>query len=120
MNYRHAYHAGNFADVLKHVVLALRDRIHEVQGAPFRVIDVHAGAGRYALDLDGGRKDRRMAGRHRSAARARMQGRYRQMRGGFCNPTCRLARGANAGARLAVYPGSPAIALPTDARSTTP
>ncbi len=49
MNYRHAYHAGNFADVVKHAVLCrvlvhLRDK-----PAAFRVIDTHAGAGRYDL-----------------------------------------------------------------------
>jgi 23S rRNA (adenine2030-N6)-methyltransferase len=47
MNYRHAYHAGNFADVLKHAVLTrilvhLRDK-----PAAFRVIDTHAGSGAY-------------------------------------------------------------------------
>ncbi len=49
MNYRHAYHAGNFADVVKHAVLCrvlthLRDK-----PAPFRIIDTHAGAGIYDL-----------------------------------------------------------------------
>ena len=50
MNYRHAYHAGNFADVLKHVVLALVIDYLKRKEAPFRIIDTHAGAGRYALD----------------------------------------------------------------------
>jgi 23S rRNA (adenine2030-N6)-methyltransferase len=49
MNYRHAYHAGNFADVLKHAVLALVLEYMKRKEAPFRVIDTHAGAGRYAL-----------------------------------------------------------------------
>lgn len=52
MNYRHGFHAGNFADVLKHVVLT---RILHHLGAkptPYRVIDTHAGAGRYNLDSD--------------------------------------------------------------------
>lgn len=49
MNYRHAFHAGNFADVLKHVVLA-RILVHLAQKpAAFRVIDTHAGIGRYDL-----------------------------------------------------------------------
>jgi 23S rRNA (adenine2030-N6)-methyltransferase len=49
MNYRHAFHAGNFADVVKHVVLA-RILVH-LRGKPaaFRVIDTHAGAGVYDL-----------------------------------------------------------------------
>ena len=49
MNYRHAYHAGNFADVLKHAVLTLVLEYMKRKEAPFRVIDTHAGAGRYAL-----------------------------------------------------------------------
>src|ERR1700758_1666190 len=49
MNYRHAFHAGNFADVHKHAVLA-RILIHlKAKPAAFRVIDTHAGAGRYDL-----------------------------------------------------------------------
>jgi 23S rRNA (adenine2030-N6)-methyltransferase len=49
MNYRHAFHAGNFADVFKHIIMArilthLREKI-----APFRVIDTHAGEGLYDL-----------------------------------------------------------------------
>jgi 23S rRNA (adenine2030-N6)-methyltransferase len=49
MNYRHAYHAGGFADVVKHAVLCRI--IAHLQGKPaaFRVIDTHAGAGMYDL-----------------------------------------------------------------------
>jgi 23S rRNA (adenine2030-N6)-methyltransferase len=49
MNYRHAFHAGNFADVLKHAVLA-RILVHlRTKPAAFRVLDTHAGAGLYDL-----------------------------------------------------------------------
>ena len=49
INYRHAFHAGNFADVLKHAVLA-RIFVHlKRKETPFRFIDTHAGAGRYDL-----------------------------------------------------------------------
>ena len=49
MNYRHAFHAGNFADVFKHAVLArIVAHLKEKPGA-FRVIDTHAGAGAYDL-----------------------------------------------------------------------
>ena len=49
MNYRHAYHAGNHADVLKHVVLlAIVDALKR-KDAPFCVIDTHAGRGQYLL-----------------------------------------------------------------------
>jgi len=49
MNYRHAYHAGNFADVLKHLVLTLVIEHLKLKPAPFRVIDTHAGTGLYDL-----------------------------------------------------------------------
>lgn len=49
MNYRHAYHAGNFGDVLKHATLALVIDYLKRKPAPFRVIDTHAGIGRYDL-----------------------------------------------------------------------
>src|SRR3954465_5784981 len=49
MNYRHGFHAGNFADVLKHAVL-VRILLHlRAKPAAFRVIDTPAGAGRYDL-----------------------------------------------------------------------
>lgn len=49
MNYRHAYHAGSHADVLKHVVLARVIERLKLKPRPFRVIDSHAGAGTYDL-----------------------------------------------------------------------
>jgi 23S rRNA (adenine2030-N6)-methyltransferase len=49
MNYRHSFHAGNFADILKHVAL-MRVLAHlRLKETPFRVIDTHAGAGIYDL-----------------------------------------------------------------------
>jgi 23S rRNA (adenine2030-N6)-methyltransferase len=49
MNYQHAFHAGNFADVHKHIVLTrILDYLRQ-KPAAFRVIDSHAGAGRYDL-----------------------------------------------------------------------
>lgn len=49
MNYRHSFHAGNFADVIKHVVLLHVLTYLAAKPAPFRVIDTHAGAGIYDL-----------------------------------------------------------------------
>jgi len=49
MNYRHAFHAGNFADVLKHIVLVRAIVYLKQKPAPFRVIDTHAGIGLYDL-----------------------------------------------------------------------
>jgi 23S rRNA (adenine2030-N6)-methyltransferase len=49
MNYRHAYHAGNHADVLKHVVVS-RILVHlRKKDKPFRALDLHAGIGIYDL-----------------------------------------------------------------------
>ncbi len=49
MNYRHAFHAGNFADCVKHaLLLALLDGLKR-KPTPFRVLDTHAGRGRYDL-----------------------------------------------------------------------
>jgi 23S rRNA (adenine2030-N6)-methyltransferase len=52
VNYRHAYHAGNFADVVKHVALVAILQHLKKKEKPFRVIDTHAGRGLY--DLSGG------------------------------------------------------------------
>ena len=49
MNYRHSYHAGNFADVLKHAVLARIITYLKRKDQAFRVIDTHAGIGLYDL-----------------------------------------------------------------------
>lgn len=56
MNYRHAFHAGNHADVLKHVVLlAVLDALKR-KDTPFFVLDTHAGRGRYLLAANESRK----------------------------------------------------------------
>jgi 23S rRNA (adenine2030-N6)-methyltransferase len=56
MNYRHAFHAGNHADVLKHtVLLALIDALKR-KDSPFFVLDTHAGRGRYLLSAVESRK----------------------------------------------------------------
>ena len=56
MNYRHAFHAGNFADVVKHTILT-RILVYLMRkDAAFRVIDTHAGVGIY--DLSGDKAER--------------------------------------------------------------
>ena len=56
MNYRHGFHAGNFADVLKHAILA-RILVYLTQkDAALRFIDTHAGAGRYDLAGDAAKR----------------------------------------------------------------
>jgi len=49
MNYRHAFHAGNFADVLKHVVLVMLVEHLKKKPTPFFYLDTHAGRGVYDL-----------------------------------------------------------------------
>jgi len=61
MNYRHSFHAGNFADLVKHaLVLWLLDRRRAT--GPVTVIDTHAGAGVYDLSGDGARSKEAEAG----------------------------------------------------------
>ncbi len=52
MNYRHAFHAGNFADVVKHLIVTRIVEYLKLKDAAFRVIDTHAGIGRYDLTGD--------------------------------------------------------------------
>lgn len=52
MNYRHAFHAGNHADVLKHAVLLFCLDALKRKPAPFAVLDTHAGRGTYDLFSD--------------------------------------------------------------------
>jgi 23S rRNA (adenine2030-N6)-methyltransferase len=101
--YRHAFHAGNHADVLKHTVLTLVLRYMNSKDKPYRLIDTHAGAGGYSLE-----------------------GRYAQKKGEFEQGIARLwsrddlpdavadyvqlVRGFNPQGALEQYPGSPAFA----------
>ncbi|MCJ2006828.1 23S rRNA (adenine(2030)-N(6))-methyltransferase RlmJ [Methylobacterium sp. J-092] len=52
MNYRHAFHAGNFADVLKHLLLTRVLAHLGLKPAPYRAIDTHAGLGFYDLTAE--------------------------------------------------------------------
>lgn len=56
MNYRHIYHAGNFADVMKHLALVLAIDHLKKKEAPFCVIDAHGGIGLYHLNSDQAQK----------------------------------------------------------------
>ena len=58
MNYRHAFHAGNHADVFKHAALTLVLEHLRQKPAPFAVLDTHAGVGVYDLTSDAARKTR--------------------------------------------------------------
>ncbi len=56
MNYRHVYHAGNFADVVKHLVMMLCIDYLKRKDAPFCVIDAHGGCGLYDLSSEQAQK----------------------------------------------------------------
>ncbi len=56
MNYRHIFHAGNFADVFKHAVLTLLFKSLAAKDKPFVYLETHAGSGRYDLESEAARK----------------------------------------------------------------
>ena len=56
MNYRHCYHAGNFADVLKHVIFIALLQAMQRKETPFCVVDTHAGIGMYSLHSEAAQK----------------------------------------------------------------
>lgn len=58
MNYRHIYHAGNFADVMKHFILTLLLQKLCQKDKPFFVLDTHAGIGKYDLTEEAAQKTR--------------------------------------------------------------
>ncbi len=60
-SYRHAFHAGNHADVLKHAILIHTLAYFNRKDAPYWVVDTHAGAGLYALDSDWASKNAEFA-----------------------------------------------------------
>jgi 23S rRNA (adenine2030-N6)-methyltransferase len=107
MNYRHAFHAGGFADVIKHIVL-VRILLHlQEKPAAFRVIDSHAGAGRYDLTGD----EARRSGEWLTGIARIMQARFSEHAAALIKPYLDIVRAFNpTPAALAAYPGSPLIA----------
>jgi len=103
LSYRHAFHAGNFADVLKHCVLTLVLDYMTRKDKGFTYIDSHAGAGMYSLHNDYAKKT----------------GEYQQGIAKLINqsdlpevlvPYVELIQSLNPAHQLNLYPGSPAIA----------
>ena len=115
MNYRHAFHAGNHADVLKHVVLMMLVGHLKRKSAPFFALDTHAGSGAY--DLSEGESQR--SGEYRQGI-----GRLLDFPAGALPDEVReyvhLVRASAGPGRspITAYPGSPGILLrerrPTD------
>jgi 23S rRNA (adenine2030-N6)-methyltransferase len=107
LSYRHAFHAGNHADVLKHFVLVQLLRHLNQKDKPWWYVDTHAGAGAYALESAYAQKNAEFEG-----------GISRLWRdGGVGNLPASLAdyvdqvKALNPDGRLRHYPGSPLIAL---------
>jgi 23S rRNA (adenine2030-N6)-methyltransferase len=104
LSYRHAFHAGNHADVLKHLVLVQLTRYLGRKEKAFWYVDTHAGAGSYALDSAQASK----LGEHREGI-ARLWG--RQDLPPAVAEYLDLLRVINPKGALKVYPGSPDLAL---------
>jgi 23S rRNA (adenine2030-N6)-methyltransferase len=105
MNYRHAFHAGSFADVLKHAILVRVLVYLRAKPAAFRVLDTHAGAGLY--DLAGPEASRSLE--WRSGIERLVEARLSDSVAGLVAPYLDLIAEFNRGGRLGVYPGSPMI-----------
>jgi 23S rRNA (adenine2030-N6)-methyltransferase len=106
MNYRHAFHAGNFADVVKHATLA-RILVHlKEKPAAFRVLDTHAGAGLY--DLAGPEASR--TGEWREGIGKLLAAKLAPEARELLAPYLDVVAALNASGQLKVYAGSPALA----------
>lgn len=106
MNYRHAYHAGNFADVIKHAVLARIVEYLKLKDKPFRVVDTHAGVGLY--DLSG--TEARSTGEWRDGIGRLVEAPPGGEAGRLLAPYLEAIAAANSGGDVMRYPGSPWIA----------
>jgi 23S rRNA (adenine2030-N6)-methyltransferase len=105
MNYRHAFHAGSFADVVKHAVLS-RLLVHLcAKPAAYRVIDTHAGAGLY--DLAGPEAGR--SGEWREGIARLLGTPVDEALRPLLAPYLDAVAAHNPSGRLATYPGSPAL-----------
>jgi 23S rRNA (adenine2030-N6)-methyltransferase len=105
MNYRHAFHAGNFADVVKHATLARIVAYLKEKPAAFRVIDTHAGAGLY--DLSGPEASR--TGEWREGIGKVAAAAFAPAVRDLLAPYLDAVESFNRGGALQLYPGSPAL-----------
>jgi 23S rRNA (adenine2030-N6)-methyltransferase len=105
MNYRHIYHAGNFADVFKHAVLTLLVERLKDKPAPFCVLDTHAGAGLYDVESAEAQKTGEFARGFGQFAGAAGAG---ELPAGLA-PYLAAVRAANPAGGARFYPGSPRL-----------
>ena len=106
MNYRHAYHAGNFADVVKHVALTRLVEHLKLKEKAFRVVDTHAGIGLYDLSSPEAQKTGEWQGgigRLIGAAIGDPEA------AALLAPYLDAVKSVNKGERITAYPGSPMI-----------
>ncbi|MCC2609244.1 23S rRNA (adenine(2030)-N(6))-methyltransferase RlmJ [Neorhizobium petrolearium] len=106
MNYRHIYHAGNFADVLKHAVLARLIRYAQKKDKAFRVLDTHAGIGLYDLSSEEAQK----TGEWRDGIGRLLEAELPANVSELLEPYLSTVRELNPDGALKLYPGSPKLA----------
>ncbi len=106
MNYRHAFHAGNFADVFKHALLARILAYLNRKETPYRVIDTHAGEGAYDL----AREEAERTGEWREGIGRLAAGAVESSAADLLRPFLDVVGPCDADGRPALYPGSPLIA----------
>jgi 23S rRNA (adenine2030-N6)-methyltransferase len=106
LSYRHAFHAGNHADVLKHIVLIQLIDYLKQKDKPFWVIDTHAGAGLYALDAGHATK---LAEHEGGISRLWGRNDLPPVVAAYVDAV-RPLNAKNADGRLNAYPGSPWLA----------
>lgn len=104
LSYRHAFHVGNHADVLKHLVLLQLLDHHNQKDKPYWYVDTHAGAGRYALDsAEASRNAEHVDGIGRLLGATGLPGAVKEY--------VDLVRAFNRQDAVRFYPGSPVVAL---------
>lgn len=106
MNYRHSYHAGNFADVLKHAVQAQIISYLKRKDPAFRVIDTHAGIGTYGLSSEEAQK----TGEWRDGVGRIIAANLSPELKSFLEPWLEIVKTLNPGGGIHKYPGSPKLA----------
>jgi 23S rRNA (adenine2030-N6)-methyltransferase len=106
VNYRHIFHAGNFADVVKHAVLARLIEYLKLKDKAFRVIDTHAGTGVYDLSSEKAQK----TGEWRDGIGRLLPTALPQAVSALLQPYLDAVAAENPAGGLTAYPGSPAIA----------
>jgi len=110
MNYQHAFHAGNFADVHKHIVLSRVLSYLRQKPAAFRVVDTHAGAGCYdLLGPQAARSGEWRDGIGRLFAMPRSSAAGTDSAQALVAPYLDVVAALNPGGTLRLYPGSPLI-----------